>query len=99
MASDKSGRWNQSSTTVASTSAKMRPFDTAIAARDLTESNAPRYVLREAMTAVSNGFIFAVVLAAVVQLWFGTALLALAIALAFVMPGSAGSASYLAAAA
>ena len=27
----------------------------AIASRDLTESNAPRYVLREVMTAISNG--------------------------------------------
>jgi magnesium transporter len=57
----------------------------AIAARDLTESNAPRYVLREAMTAVSNGLIFAVVLALVVQLWFGTPLLALSIALAVII--------------
>jgi magnesium transporter len=57
----------------------------AIAARDLSESNAPRYVLREAMTAVSNGLIFALVLAVVVQLWFGNAMLALAIALAVVI--------------
>ncbi|MGD9815801.1 MAG: magnesium transporter [Hyphomonadaceae bacterium] len=66
----------------------------AIAARDLTESNAGRYVLREAMTAVSNGLIFAVVLAAVVALWFQSALLALAIALAvlinFACAGLAG---------
>ncbi len=66
----------------------------AIAARDLTESNAGRYVLREAMTAVSNGLIFAVVLAAVVALWFHSALLALAIALAvlinFACAGLAG---------
>lgn len=57
----------------------------AIAARDLTESNAPRYVLREAMTAVSNGLIFALVLAIVVQLWFHRPLLSLAIALAIVI--------------
>ena len=57
----------------------------AIAARDLTESNAPRYILREAMTAVSNGVIFAVVLATVVQLWFHRPLLSLAIALAIVI--------------
>ena len=31
----------------------------AIASRELTESNAPRYVMREVMTAVSNGLIFA----------------------------------------
>ena len=42
----------------------------AIASRDLTESNAPRYVLREAMTAMSNGLIFAIVIAGVVAVWF-----------------------------
>ena len=57
----------------------------AIAARDLTESNAPRYVLREAMTAMSNGVIFALVLATVVALWFHKPLLSLAIALAIVI--------------
>jgi magnesium transporter len=57
----------------------------AIAARDLTESNAPRYVLREAMTAVSNGLIFALVLATVVLLWFHRPLLSLAIALAIII--------------
>ncbi len=57
----------------------------AIAARDLTESNAPRYVLREALTAVSNGLIFALVLAGVVALWFHNVLLALSIALAVVI--------------
>lgn len=57
----------------------------AIAARDLTESNAGRYVAREVLTAVSNGLIFAVVLAAVVLLWFQNVLLAVAIALAVVI--------------
>ncbi len=58
----------------------------AIASRDLTESSAPRYVLREAMTAMSNGAIFAVVLAAVVSFWFPQPpLLALAIALAILI--------------
>jgi len=66
----------------------------AIASRDLTESNAARYVLREAMTAVSNGLIFAIVLAAVVAIWFQDGLLALAMALAvlinFACAGLAG---------
>jgi magnesium transporter len=66
----------------------------AIAARDLTESNAPRYVLREAMTAMSNGLVFALLLAGVVQLWFNRPLLSLAIALAvminFACAGLAG---------
>jgi len=57
----------------------------AIAARDLTESNAPRYVLREAMTAMSNGFIFALLLACVVVIWFHNTLLAVSIALAILI--------------
>jgi len=66
----------------------------AIASRDLNESNAPRYVLREGLTALSNGLIFAVVLSAVVAIWFQDGLLALAIALAvlinFACAGLAG---------
>ena len=66
----------------------------AIAARDLTESNAARYVVREGMTAISNGFIFAIVLALVVVVWFNNPLLALSIALAvlitFACAGLAG---------
>jgi magnesium transporter len=57
----------------------------AIAARDLTESNAGRYVVREAMTAVSNGVIFAAVLAVVVLIWFQSAMLSVAIALAILI--------------
>ena len=57
----------------------------AIASRDLTESNAPRYVLREAMTAMSNGVIFALVLAVVVAIWFEMPLLSLAIAVAILI--------------
>ncbi len=57
----------------------------AIASRDLTEGNAPRYVLREALTAISNGFIFALVLAVVVAVWFQDVLLASAMALAIVI--------------
>lgn len=57
----------------------------AIAARDLTQGNAPRYVLREAMTAVSNGLIFALLLAGVVVLWFHDILLGAAIALAILI--------------
>ncbi|WP_395644459.1 magnesium transporter [Terricaulis sp.] len=57
----------------------------AIASRDLTTSNAPRYVLRESLTAMSNGLIFAVVLALVVQFWFHMPMLSVAIALAIVI--------------
>jgi magnesium transporter len=66
----------------------------AIAARDLTESSAPRYILREAMTAVSNGLIFAALLAGVVMVWFHNPLLAASIAIAvlitFACAGLAG---------
>jgi len=66
----------------------------AIASRDLNESNAPRYVVREGLTAVSNGLIFASVLSVVVAFWFQDGLLALAIALAvlinFACAGLAG---------
>ena len=47
----------------------------AIASRDLTQSSASRYILREALTAVANGAIFALVLAIVVQFWFSNPLL------------------------
>ena len=57
----------------------------AIASRDLNESNAPRYVMREAMTAMSNGVLLAVLLAGVVWLWFHTPLLSLAIGLAILI--------------
>jgi magnesium transporter len=57
----------------------------AIASRDLTESNAPRYILREAMTAMSNGVLLAVLLAVVVWFWFSDARLSAAIALAILI--------------
>lgn len=66
----------------------------AIAARELNESSAPRYILRETLTAAANGVIFAIVLAIVVALWFHNTLLAVAIALAvlitFACAGLAG---------
>jgi magnesium transporter len=66
----------------------------AIASRDLTQSNAARYVLRETLTAAANGVIFAIVLAIVVELWFQNPLLSLSIALAvlitFACAGLAG---------
>ncbi|MGE0828381.1 MAG: magnesium transporter [Hyphomonadaceae bacterium] len=57
----------------------------AIAARELTAANAPRYVLREALTAAANGLMFALLLALVVVVWFRSPLLALAIALAVII--------------
>lgn len=57
----------------------------AIASRDLTESNAPRYILREAMTAMANGLLLAVLLSAVVWFWFTDGGLSLAIGLAIMI--------------
>lgn len=66
----------------------------AIASRDLTESNAARYVLREAMTAMSNGVLVALLLASIVWLWFSDVRLSAAIGLAvlinFACAGLAG---------
>lgn len=66
----------------------------AIANRELTGTSAARYVAREAATALLNGAVFAVVLAAAAGLWFQSGGLALAIALAvlinFACAGLAG---------
>ncbi len=66
----------------------------AISNRELTASNAARYIGREALTGLSNGVLFATLLAGVAFLWFQSAGLALAIALAvlinFTCAGLAG---------
>jgi magnesium transporter len=57
----------------------------ALAARDLTLTNAARYVGRETLTGLANGIIFALVLAAAAGAWFQNGGLALAIGLAVVI--------------
>jgi len=57
----------------------------ALAARDLTLSNARRHIGREVLTGFTNGLIFAVLLAAAAGVWFQNAGLALAIGLAVVI--------------
>jgi magnesium transporter len=57
----------------------------ALAARELNAANAARHVLREALTGIANGLLFALVLALVAGLWFKSAGLALAIALAVII--------------
>jgi len=57
----------------------------ALAARELTTASAPRYVIREAVTGISQGLLFAGVLAAAAFLWFKSAGLALAIGLAVII--------------
>lgn len=54
----------------------------AIAARELTTSNAWSYILREALTALANGLLIASALALVAGLWFQSQGIALAIFLA-----------------
>jgi magnesium transporter len=54
----------------------------AIAARELTASNALRHIVREASSAVANGVMLAAILALAAGLWFRSEGLALAIGLA-----------------
>ncbi len=57
----------------------------AIASRELTSANARRIVLRETLTGLANGLIFAVVMGIVTIVWFDFAELALVIAVAMVI--------------
>lgn len=57
----------------------------ALAARDLTDANAWRYVVREAATGAAQGLMFGLVLALVAFLWFHNSGLALAVGLAVVI--------------
>ena len=57
----------------------------AIASRDLTSANARRVIVREVLTGVVNGFIFAIAMALVAVLWFQSWELAGVIALAMVI--------------
>lgn len=57
----------------------------ALASRDLTSANARRIIVREMLTGVVNGLIFAVVMAIVASVWFGRADLGLVIAIAMIV--------------
>ncbi|WP_420432004.1 magnesium transporter [Hyphobacterium sp.] len=57
----------------------------AIASRDLTSANARRVIIREVVTGLVNGLIFAVVMGLVAAVWFQNWLLAGVIALAMVI--------------
>ena len=57
----------------------------ALATRDLTASNMRRLVTREAVVGLSNGLIFALLVAVVELVWYGDALLAGVIAVAMVI--------------
>ncbi len=56
----------------------------ALATRDLTSANRVRVIRREALAAIVNGFVFAVVLGGITFIWFGHSKLALVIASALV---------------
>ncbi len=57
----------------------------AMASRELSTTSAARYVLRESVTGIANGLLFAGVLAAVAGVWFHSAGIALAIGLAVIV--------------
>ena len=57
----------------------------ALASRELSTSNAARYVVREVMTGMANGLMFALLLAGVAGVWFQSAGLSLAIGLAVII--------------
>ena len=57
----------------------------AIATKDLTGSNLLRVVRREAVAGLINGAIFAVVMAVIGVIWFGTPMLGIVIAVAMVV--------------
>jgi magnesium transporter len=63
----------------------------AIASRELTSVNSARIILREVMTGVVNGAVFAFLLAGIALIWFKSPLMSLTIALAIFLNLTAGS--------
>ncbi len=57
----------------------------ALAARDLTRTNAGRVVMREAMVGVANGLVFAAIVAGIAYFWYGDAMLGGVLAFAMIM--------------
>lgn len=57
----------------------------ALATNKLSAVNAPRIVTREALVGVINGLLFAVIMAGIAYLWFGSGQLGLVIAVAMVI--------------
>lgn len=56
----------------------------ALATKDLTQANVWRVIRREALVGLANGFIFAVMIAVVGIIWFGSPMLAVVLALAMI---------------
>ena len=57
----------------------------ALAARDLTNTNALRVVLREALVGVANGLAFALIVAAIAFFWYGDFMLGVVLGFAMIM--------------
>jgi magnesium transporter len=57
----------------------------ALATDQLTAKNVPRFVLREAAVGLANGLVFALIMAAIAILWFGSGKLGLVIGAAMVI--------------
>ena len=57
----------------------------ALAARDITSTNALRVVMREALVGVANGVIFALIVAAIAYSWYGDAMLGAVLGFAMIM--------------
>lgn len=57
----------------------------AIASRDISSANAKRVVLRETMTGLVNGLIFAIIMGPIAFLWFGSMPIALVIGAAMLI--------------
>ena len=57
----------------------------ALAARDITGTNAARVVMREALVGVANGLAFALIVAVIAYFWFGNAMLGVVLGFAMIM--------------
>lgn len=63
----------------------------ALASRELTSSNSARIIVREVLTGIVNGSVFAFLLAGIALVWFASPLMSLTIALAIFLNLTAGS--------
>ena len=57
----------------------------ALAARDITGTNAARVVMRETLVGVANGLAFALIAAVIAYFWFGNAMLGVVLGFAMIM--------------
>ena len=57
----------------------------ALAARDITGTNAARVVMREALVGVANGLAFALIVAVIAYFWYGNAMLGAVLGFAMIM--------------